>query len=181
MSMSAIIRAVAGGPQKTRAEGDKPEDTMEDDTAPEEVAEDMAPEEETEDMPAEEYAEDMDSEEDAEDDEEQPMAAANAALAAKARKAERARIGAIMGDPAADANPKLAAHLAFQTGMSTKAALAALKAGGETPAGGTLARRMAGASQPRLGGAASAKPADPQARRAAARQAYIDNLSNPRK
>ena len=67
MSFSSIIRAVAGGPKTTRAEGDKPEEDMEDEIVPpededkpEEGAEDNASEDEQpedsaeDDTPAEE-------------------------------------------------------------------------------------------------------------------------------
>lgn len=154
MSMSAIIRAVAGGPKKTRAEGGKPEDDMEDDI-PEEEAEKSAPQDDAEGGEPEDEAEgdvpDEDAEDEGTDDE---MSVSGRAAFANGRKAERARIAAIMGSPSADANPKLAAHLAFMTSMGKTAALAALEAGGDTPSG-KLAGKMAAANQPRLGGSAT--------------------------
>jgi hypothetical protein len=148
MSMSSIIRAVAGGPKNTRAEGETPEEDDADEFPPSddtENAEDSTPKED------ETAEDDAPTEEDAEEgDEEEPKA--SAAAFAAGRKAERKRIGAIMGNPAADANPQLAAHLAFATSMRSDAAVAALKASGTV--GGKLAGKMAGSAQPRLGGSA---------------------------
>jgi hypothetical protein len=59
---------------------------------------------------------------------------------ASARKAEQARVGAILKHPSAEANLKLASRLAFKTRLSAKQACALLD---ETPSGGGLARRMA--------------------------------------
>ncbi|MEM7523314.1 MAG: head maturation protease, ClpP-related [Pseudomonadota bacterium] len=70
-----------------------------------------------------------------------------------ARAAERARIAAILDSPEAQGRRALARHLATKTGMSPKAATAALKAAPKTAAGG-LDARMAGA-QP-LGAAPAA-------------------------
>lgn len=60
--------------------------------------------------------------EDDSDDEEMKQAARSA------RRSERARCAAIFADRAAAANPQLACHLAFQTGMSSEDAIAALRA-----------------------------------------------------
>ena len=153
MSMSSIIRAVAGGPKtNTRAEGDQPEEDMEDDI-PESDDEDSAEGDQPEEN-QDESAEDDEPEEDAsdEDDGDEPKAAASKSFAA-GRKAERQRMAAILGNPAADGNPKLAAHLAFATTMKASDAVSALKAGGST--GGKLAGKMAGSGQVRLGGSAA--------------------------
>lgn len=174
MSLSSIIRAVAGGPKKTnRAEGDKPEEDMEDDvpvTDDEENAEGDKPQDE-------ETAEgDQPPEEDAEDDEDgEPKAASWRKGKAAGSKAERSRMAAILGNPAADANPQLAAHLAFATSMKSADAVATLKASGPgAPAGGKLAGKMAGANQPRLGGSsAGASGPQTQPERIAAYSAQI--------
>lgn len=150
MSLSSIIRAVAGGPKTTtRAEGDQPEENMEDDVPVTDDEENME-----DDIPV------TDDEENAEGDEDEPKAASWRKGKAAGRKAERSRMAAILGNPAADANPGLAAHLAFATDMKATDAVAALKAGG-TAAGGKLAGKMAGANQPRLGGS-SAPAGGPQ-------------------
>lgn len=155
MSMSSIIRAVAGGPTKTRAEGGKPDEDMEYDESDKDSADDQ-PEDSAADDNPDEDAEGDQPDESGEDDEDTPMAQASATAFARGRKAERGRIGAIMGNEAADANPQLAAHLAFATAMSVADATAALKAAGPSrPEGGRLAGKMAGANQPRLGGNAS--------------------------
>lgn len=71
------------------------------------------------------------------------------------RKAERARGAAIFASPAAALRPDMAAHLAFQTNLSTRAAidtLAATAAG--TPQGGRrngVADRMAATPNPDVG------------------------------
>ncbi len=176
MSFSSIIRAVAGGPKTTRAEGDKPEEDMEDEIVPPE--DEDKPEEGAEDNASEDEQPEDSAEDDtpAEEDDAAPSGKAGATFAdgVKAGRAqERKRMGAIMGNPAADANPQLAAHLAFATHMSAADAITALKAAG--PGAGTLATRMAGANQPRLGGAASQSgPASQPDRIAAASKAMIE-------
>lgn len=167
MSLSSIIRAVAGGPKKTnRAEDDKPEENMENDipvTDDEENAEGDDPKEDAEGDEPEENAEDDEPADDAEDEDDgEPKAASWRKGKAAGRKAERARMAAILGNPAADANPQLAAHLAFATDMKSGPAIATLKASGPgAPAGGKLAGKMAGANQPRLGGSAASGAATP--------------------
>jgi hypothetical protein len=148
MSLSSIIRAVAGGPKKTRAEGDQPEENMEDDMPVTDDEENTEGDEPQDDEAAEG---DQPEEEGVEGDEDEPKAASWRNGKAAGCKAERSRMAAILGNPAADANPGLAAHLAFATDMKAADAVAALKAGG-VPAGGKLAGKMAGANQPRLGG-----------------------------
>jgi signal peptide peptidase SppA len=80
---------------------------------------------------------DDDEEDDAEDEGEQT-----------AQSAERARISAIVNAPEAKGRGKLAKHLAFETDMSAKDAIAALKASGRE---GSLADRMAGTKTPAIG------------------------------
>lgn len=166
MSLSSIIRAVAGGPKKNRAEGDKPEEDMEDDipvSDDDENAEGDDPKEGTEGDEPEENAEGDDPADDAEDEDDgEPKAASWRKGKAAGRKAERTRMAAILGNPAADTNPKLAAHLAFATDMKAGPAVAALKAAGPgAAAGGKLAGKMAGANQPRLGGSTAQGAATP--------------------
>jgi len=161
MSLSSIIRAAAGGPKKTRAEGDQPEENLEDDvpvTDDDDSAEGDQPEEEDaaeDDQPDDEIVED--------DDVDETMSAAQKTAYASGRKsgrsAERKRMAAILGNPAADTNPALAAHLAFSTGMDAASAISALKAGGAGGQGQRLAGRMAAANQPRLGGGSSSHAA----------------------
>lgn len=152
MSLAQMIRRVAGG-NKTRmsdeekpdlededkdpaAEDEKPE--TEDDTPVDDEA--AAEEEEPEDEPvAEEEAADKD------------MSAAEKKAFAKGRSAERKRIGAILGSQKADANPALAAHLAFKTSDSAKKALATLQHGGTSAAGSNLSARMNGRGASRTG------------------------------
>lgn len=74
-----------------------------------------------------------------------------------ARQSERARCAAIFASPAAGARPDMAAHLAFNTDLSAKAAvdmLGAFAAGGAQPS--NLASRMAGVKTPNVGASAPA-------------------------
>lgn len=73
-----------------------------------------------------------------------------------ARKSERARCAAIFASPAAGARPDMAAHLAFNTGMSSKAAVEMLgvAAAGSAPAARGLASRMANVGIPNVGAGA---------------------------
>lgn len=92
--------------------------------------------EEDEEKAAEATAAD-DDDDDEEDEDEPPMAAATRA----GRRAERQRIGAILRHAAAVGREGLAMHLAFETGMAAKDAIAALKAAPEAadrPATGAL-------------------------------------------
>jgi len=158
MSLAQMIRRVAGG-QKTRMSDDEKPD-MEDDDTETSVADDQP---ETGD---DENVDEVDDETNAEDDQpddgdqaeddatDKDMSAAEKKAFAKGRTAERKRIGAILGSPKADANPALAAHLAFKTADSAKKALGTLAHGGATAASGSLAGRMnaRGASRTGRGG-----------------------------
>lgn len=75
-----------------------------------------------------------------------------------ARTSERARCAAIFASPAAGIRPDMAAHLAFNTGMSSKAAVDMLgvAAAGGAPASRGLASRMANVSIPNVGAGAPA-------------------------
>ncbi len=138
MSLARAIRAAVGGGRsmKSRLEEEKPED-LEDETRPEDEAEDEGdpdPQAEGDDEP-------VDADEDepvSEDDKDQGEFA-------RGRRAERKRMSAILGSSHAETNPSLAAHLAFSTGMSAKAAIATLKASGTSGSGKpSLSSRMNG-------------------------------------
>jgi hypothetical protein len=77
-----------------------------------------------------------------------------------ARKAERARCAAIFADPSAAVRPDMAAHLAFNTGMSSSAAKQMMQvaaAGGKLqPRGVSLSQRMQGVRLPNPGSGAPA-------------------------
>lgn len=179
MSMSSIIRAAVGGSRtKTRAEGEKPDDKIEDEIDEKDALED---EQIVEDEMTEEDDEALEEEEKpvAEDDKETDKMSAVERKAFKAGKTKglaagakqmQTRMAAIMGSPAADANPALAAHLAFYTNQTASAAIGTLKAGGV--AAGRLAGKMAG--QPKLGGGGNSKEPDTQTMRSTARQNYIN-------
>ncbi|TPL30183.1 hypothetical protein [Mesorhizobium sp. B2-4-7] len=135
--MNAIRRATGGKP---RLEDDKPAETDEDKAEAVDTT-DGDDEDETDDD--EPDAEDEKDEPDAEDDkDDKDMSAADRATFAKGRKAERKRIGAILGSKAAQANPTLAAHLAFATNDRAAKAIAALKAAGPAASATNLASRM---------------------------------------
>lgn len=92
------------------------------------------------------------------DDEGDEKEMAGDSAAARARARERGRCAAIFADPAAGRNPALAAHLAFETSLSRKAARAALAQGG----GGGLGQRLAAAINPNLGPQGKADDAKPK-------------------
>ncbi|KAB2724145.1 hypothetical protein [Brucella anthropi] len=138
MSLARAIRAAVGGGRsmKSRLEEEKPED-LEDEPRPEDEAEgedDPDPQAEGDDEP-------IDADEDepvSEDDKDQGEFA-------RGRRAERKRMSTILGSSHADSNPSLAAHLAFSTGMSAKAAIGTLKASGASGSGKpSLSSRMNG-------------------------------------
>lgn len=132
MSLASAIRAAVGGRvNRSRLEEEKSED-LEEETKPEEAEGD-------ESIPVE----DEDKPEEAEGDEENPDDEKKDGEFAKGRKAERSRMAAILGSSKADANPTLAAHLAFNTGMSVKQAVATLSASAPSQGSG-LASRMQG-------------------------------------
>ncbi|MDP8249614.1 hypothetical protein [Pseudochrobactrum saccharolyticum] len=136
MSLARAIRAAVGGRNtRKRLEEDKPEE-LEDDLQPGEAEDDPEnPDAETDDEL------DPDAEEDdpvANDDEEK------SGDYARGRKAERKRMSAILGSAKADQNPSLAAHLAFNTNMSAKQAVATLAASATAHTGSSLSSRMQG-------------------------------------
>ncbi|MEC5343666.1 hypothetical protein ABRZ24_13785 [Brenneria populi] len=106
-------------------------------------------------------AEDDDDEKDAEDDGDDDGDDEDDSKAKKAgRRAERQRCAKIFGSKHAAANPALAASLAFNTGMSSKAAIQVMASSGTSPAPArvTLDQRMASVKNHQLG--VDAKPAD---------------------
>ncbi len=149
MSLAQMIRRVAGGKPR-RMSDDPPKDGEDEDLdqSAETDKDDSAAEDDNPDMDAEdgapvddEDADDPDAEEDA--DPQEGMSDKEKAAFAKGRRAERKRIGTILGSPRAEGNPSLAAHLAFKTADSPKKALATLKHGGTTQASsGRLSDRM---------------------------------------
>ncbi|MBA8843670.1 Sec-independent protein translocase protein TatA [Ochrobactrum sp. RH1CCR137] len=139
MSLARAIRAAVGGGRsmKSRLEEEKPED-LEDETGPEDDAED-------EGQTEPEAEEDEDKTADADEDEPVSEDDKDQGEFARGRRAERKRMSAILGSSHAETNPSLAAHLAFSTGMSAKAAIATLKASGTSGSGKpSLSSRMNG-------------------------------------
>lgn len=157
MSLAQMIRRVAGGKPR-RMSDDPPNDGEDEDLDPSADDGDPAkdadgdPDKDAEDGDPDKDAEDGDTidDDDAgdpdavdEDDPQEGMSDKEKAAFAKGRRAERKRIGTILGSPRADGNPSLAAHLAFRTADSPKKALATLKHGGTAQASsGRLADRM---------------------------------------
>lgn len=161
MSLMNAIRRVTGGNGRLRLEDERPEDAEDEDreTGAEETREDPDAEEDevenhAEDDPeapdAEDDPEDPDAEDDKEESEAKKMSAAERAAFAKGRRAERRRIGTILGSKAAAANPSLAAHLAFSTSDRAGKAIGVLKAGASSQTG-KLAGRMNGRPASRTG------------------------------
>ncbi|QNQ28176.1 hypothetical protein [Enterobacter roggenkampii] len=97
-----------------RAEEDECDDDAEDDCDDPDASEDDDAEDDCDDPDA---SEDDDSEDDGDDDRKESKAVKNA------RAAERKRCARIFGSKHAAANPSLAASLAFNTGMSSAAAI----------------------------------------------------------
>lgn len=154
MSLIDTIRAAASSAAappasrrtraKARAEGDEPKDEEEETGAG--VEEDEDPDAEGDDEEEKASAEgEEDEDPDAEEDDEDRK---------EARATERKRIKAILSSPHAAAHPALAAHLAFETGMTVPAAVAALKSAGAGKRPGGFASTMAGRGNPALGSGA---------------------------
>jgi hypothetical protein len=150
MSLIDAIRAVMGpaaAAPRTRAEMPEEKATYPKDEKARKAADPVEDEAEDEEMAEDEIeAEDDEEEVEAMDEDEKSVPAA--------RKAERARIAAILTHPAAAANPSLAAHYAFRTGASLATAGRALKAAsGSTaqPSRAEQARKRIAAGATRLG------------------------------
>ncbi|MEX0424438.1 hypothetical protein KDV38_11965 [Providencia rettgeri] len=108
-------------------------------------------------------AEDDDDEDpDAEDDDEDAEDDEDNKDVKKGRRAERKRCARIFGSKAAAARPDMAAHLAFNTNLSSSKAISTLKAMGSTPAPQSNRRsldaRMREEEQVRLGQDAQVAP-----------------------
>jgi hypothetical protein len=104
---------------------------------------------------------------DAEDEEDPDADAAGENDKEKAARAkERARCAAIFGSKASGTRPDVAAHLAFNTSMSAKAAIGmldAFAAGSTAPAAQqSLASRMAKVPNQNVGASSAAAPNGPQ-------------------
>ncbi len=108
--------------------------------------------------------------EEGEEKERKEQEKAKAAAFAEGAAAERARCAAIFGSKPAASRPDMAAHLAFNTDLDAKAAVAALDAAavGHNPKG-SLANRMTGVQVPAVGtdGGQRPDPNSPAAQAAA--------------
>ena len=100
-----------------RAEEDEREDDADDDERDDDAEEDERDDDAEDDCDDPDASEDDDSEDDGDDDRKESKAVKNA------RAAERKRCARIFGSKHAAANPSLAASLAFNTGMSSAAAI----------------------------------------------------------
>ena len=153
MSLAQMIRRVAGGQKISMSDEGKPdmEDEDKDPAAEEDKpgSDDDATDGGDDDDPDQDPPEDEASGE--EGDTDKDMSAAEKKAFAKGRSAERKRIGAILGSQKADANPALAAHLAFKTSDSAKKALATLEHGGASAGASGLAGRMGARAPSRTG------------------------------
>ncbi|MFC3674667.1 hypothetical protein [Ferrovibrio xuzhouensis] len=96
-----------------------------------------------------------DAAEDEDDDADKPKA--------KAAAAERTRIRSILTHEAAAGRESLAQHFAFGTGLSAKAAIAALAAAPKGTAKGALGIAMAGLGTPKVGASAGGGATDSEA------------------
>ncbi|EKF17071.1 hypothetical protein [Nitratireductor pacificus] len=144
---ASVLAAVRGRKKGSRLESE-PEENLDEEvveTGAEDDEEQPAAESEEEDT----SAENDERPEDAEDEEKQPQAST-----ARVRRAEQGRIRSILTHPKADANPGLAAELAFgERFYSAKEAGALLE---HSSAGtGSLAGRMKGRS-PKIGSGSAA-------------------------
>ncbi|MCG9527851.1 hypothetical protein MCM45_14975 [Providencia rettgeri] len=146
-------RRVEDDDEEENAENDDPESEDQDDEKEGRKAKKAkskkAEDDDDEDLDAE------DDDEDAEDDEDNKDVK-------KGRRAERKRCARIFGSKAAAARPDMAAHLAFNTNLSSSEAISTLKAMGSTPAPQSNRRsldaRMREEEQVRLGQDAEVAP-----------------------
>ncbi|KQY20781.1 hypothetical protein [Rhizobium sp. Root483D2] len=152
---ASVLAAVRGKKNGNRLEDERPEETdaveEEDQTDPEAEGDDTEPDAETEETDPDAEDDATDPEASAEDEADPKKAAASA------RRAEQGRIKSILTHPMADANPALAAELAFGTkAYSSKVAgvlMTSAAAGGRS----RLGDRMQGRS-PKLGYSAPVTP-----------------------
>jgi len=154
-TLAQSVLAAVRGKTNGRMEEDRPED-MEDDASDEEAGADEDDTSAEGDQPEEEAEGDAPAEDEGEEGEGPKASASN-----KIRRAEQGRIKAILTHPRADANPGLAAELAFgEKFYSAKEAGALLNS---SAGGSRLADRMKGKS-PQLGsGDGAGKPSERQA------------------
>jgi cobalamin biosynthesis protein CobT len=156
MSMMSAIRLATRGANKPRLEDTKPEAEDEEDETSAETGQEEPEAEDGDEEPADEDEEDEAEAE--EEEEKKPDASAAAKHYARGWKAQKKRMSAILGSAAAEANPALAAHLAFATDDSAAKALAALKAAGPAAAANSLSSRMNARQPSQLGRGGDANP-----------------------
>jgi hypothetical protein len=149
MSLMSAIRRATRGANKPRLEDEKPEPEDEEDETSAETEQEETEAEGEDGAPADEDDDDETSAE--EEEEKEPDASATAKHYARGWKAQKKRMSAILGSAAAQANPALAAHLAFATDDSAAKALAALKAAGPAAAANSLSSRMNARQPSQLG------------------------------
>lgn len=144
--------------EEEQAENDDPESEDQDDEKEgrkAKKAKSKKTEDDDEDPDAEDDDENAEGDEDAEDDEDNKDVK-------KGRRAERKRCARIFGSKAAAERPDMAAHLAFNTRMSSSEAISTLKAMGGAPAPQSNRRsldaRMREEEQVRLGQDAAVAP-----------------------
>ncbi|MEY0288073.1 hypothetical protein AB7303_03495 [Providencia rettgeri] len=146
-------RRVEDDDEEENAENDDPESEDQDDEKEDRKAKKAKSKKAEDDDDEDPDAEDDD--EDAEDDEDNKDVK-------KGRRAERKRCARIFGSKAAAARPDMAAHLAFNTNLSSSEAISTLKAMGSTPAPQSNRRsldaRMREEEQVRLGQDAQVAP-----------------------
>ncbi|MEQ4674064.1 hypothetical protein ABN063_05820 [Providencia vermicola] len=146
-------RRVEDDDEEENAENDEPESEDQDDEKEGRKAKKAKNKKAEDDDDEDPDAEDDD--EDAEDDEDNKDVK-------KGRRAERKRCARIFGSKAAAARPDMAAHLAFNTNLSSSEAISTLKAMGSTPVPQSNRRsldaRMREEEQVRLGQDAQVAP-----------------------
>lgn len=146
-------RRVEDDDEEENAENDDPESEDQDDEKEGRKAKKAKSKKAEDDDDEDPDAEDDD--EDAEDDEDNKDVK-------KGRRAERKRCARIFGSKAAAARPDMAAHLAFNTNLSSSEAISTLRAMGSTPAPQSNRRsldaRMREEEQVRLGQDAQVAP-----------------------
>lgn len=118
-----------------RAEEDEREDDADDDERDDDAEEDERDDDAEDDCDDPDASEDDDSEDDGDDDRKESKAVKNA------RAAERKRCARIFGSKHAAANPSLAASLAFNTGMSSAAAINVLASSAPSAAASQPSRK----------------------------------------
>jgi hypothetical protein len=160
MMKAAGFAHLLGLPKAAKAEdGDDDKKKQRDDESDEDYAKRMEDGDDKKDAKAEDDDAEDDKKPDGDDEDDKKSKKAGKAEEGDddesmqaARTSERARCAAIFASPSAGVRPDMAAHLAFNTSMSRKEAIAmldAVAAGSTRPSG--LAARMAGAKVPNIG------------------------------